>query len=93
MLRGLGGGVVWVFSTQLLMQLAPNEVRGRIFATEFAFFNLGSAVASALVGAALDANFGVQGIIWSMAAFSVAPPILWIAWMVRRGETLDVTNE
>jgi hypothetical protein len=75
------------------MQLAPSEVRGRIFATEFAFFNLGSAVASALVGAALDASFGVQGIIWSMAAFSAAPPILWIAWMVRRGKTLDVTNE
>ena len=29
--RSVGGGIAWVFSTQLLLQRAPNEIRGRIF--------------------------------------------------------------
>ena len=38
--RSVGGGITWVFSTQLLLQRAPNEIRGRIFGTEFALFTL-----------------------------------------------------
>ena len=37
-IRSIGGGIVWVFSTQLLLQNAPNEIRGRVFGTEFALF-------------------------------------------------------
>ncbi len=59
-LRGVGGGIIWVFSTQLLLQLVPGNVRGRVFATEFAFFNLLSALSSAAVGAALDSSFSVS---------------------------------
>ena len=33
--RGIGGGIVWVFSTQLLLQNVTGNVRGRVFATEF----------------------------------------------------------
>jgi MFS family permease len=84
MLRGLGGGIVWVFSTQLLLQVVPNQVLGRVFATEYAFFNLMSAVSSAAVGAALDASLSVSTVIWSMAVLSLAPVILWTWWLSRR---------
>jgi len=91
LLRALGGGVVWVFSTQLLLQAAPNQILGRVFATEFAFFNLTSAISSALVGAALDASLSISAIIWWMAVFSVAPVILWPLWLRKRPSTL--TNQ
>ena len=82
LVRGLGGGIVWVFSTQLLLQGVSGEVRGRVFATEFAFFTLASAVGAALAGGALDV-VGIQGILWVMAAFTVIPLILWAVWMGR----------
>ncbi|MEZ4713616.1 MAG: MFS transporter [Caldilineaceae bacterium] len=81
-LRGVGGGIIWVFSTQLLMQLVPGHVRGRVFATEFAFFNLTSAAAAAVIGGALDSSLGLSTIIWWMAAFSIVPTVLWAAWLV-----------
>lgn len=84
MLRGLGGGIIWVFSTQLLLQKVPNQVRGRVFATEFAFFTLMSAAASATVGRALDTSLGIGGVIWIMAALSIIPAVLWALWLVRK---------
>lgn len=84
LVRGLGGGIVWVFSTQLLLQGVSGDVRGRVFATEFAFFTLASAVGAALAGGALDV-VGIQGILWVMAAFTVIPLILWAVWMGQGG--------
>ena len=60
-LRGIGGGIIWVFSTQLLLHLAPNTVRGRVFATDFALFTLMSAIGSAAAGGALDASLSLSG--------------------------------
>jgi MFS family permease len=54
LLRGLGSGIIWVFSTQLLLQLLPNRVRGRVFSTEYAIMTLMSALASATSGWILD---------------------------------------
>ncbi|MFQ5611125.1 MAG: MFS transporter, partial [Anaerolineae bacterium] len=81
LLRGIGGGIVWVFSTQLLLQAVPNRVRGRIFATEFAFFTLLSAVGAALGGQALDAAFGISEVIWWMAGLTTIPAVLWTLWL------------
>lgn len=80
--RSVGGGIAWVFSTQLLLQLAPNEIRGRIFGTEFALFTLMGAVATAIVGAMLDI-FGVRAVLWGMTALPLIPAILWWLWQAR----------
>lgn len=77
--RGVGNGLVWVFSTQLLLQLVPNKVRGRVFATEFAFFTLMSATGAAVTGRALDTSLGIAGVLRSMAALTLIPGALW-AW-------------
>ena len=69
-LRGFGGSIVWVFSTQLLLQSVPNQVQGRIFATEFALFALMGAIGSAVVGAALDASLGLSEVTWWMAGLT-----------------------
>ena len=76
-LRGFGGSIVWVFSTQLLLQWVPNQVQGRIFATEFALFALMGAIGSAAVGAALDASLGLSEVTWWMAGLTTLPTVLW----------------
>ncbi len=81
-IRGVGGGIAWVFSTQLLLQRAPNEIRGRIFGTEFALFTLMGGIAAATVGAMLD-TFGVQTVLWGMTALPLIPAILWWLWQAR----------
>ncbi|MCY4079142.1 MAG: MFS transporter [Caldilineaceae bacterium] len=81
--RSIGSGIIWVFSTHLLLQMVPDEVRGRVFASDFMFFYLGSALASSLVGAALDTTLTIPTIIWTMAAIGVAPTILWTPWVIK----------
>jgi MFS family permease len=81
-LRGAGGGLGWVFSTQLLLHMTPPDVRGRVFATEFALLTLMSAIGSGLGGLGLDA-YGVAGLATLMAVVALAPAGLWSLWMRR----------
>ena len=82
-LRALGGGINWVFSTQLLLQLVPDRVRGRVFSTEFAMFTLANAIGAAVGGWALDGtSFGISGMMWWMAALLIIPGVLWVVWIV-----------
>ena len=60
-LRGIGGGLIWVLSTQLLLQIVPNEVRGRVFSTEFAMYTLFAAVSSGISGTLIDSSLGATG--------------------------------
>jgi len=91
MLRGIGGGTVWVFSTQLLLQQAPDRVRGRVFSTEFAIFTLMSATSSAGGGWLLDnTTLDISGVLFIMAILVLLPGALWILWnLVRRKRLPD----
>jgi MFS family permease len=91
LLRGIGAGTVWVFSTQLLLQLVPNHVRGRVFATEYAIFTLMSAISAAITGPAMDL-IGISGLLVWMAILSLLPMVLWMLWMVR-GQPQVVESE
>lgn len=80
-LRGIGGGIGWVFATQLLYHLVPDKVRGRVFSTEFAFFSLASAMGSAAGGWLLDnTSLGLSGMLWLMAILVLVPGLLWFLW-------------
>jgi MFS family permease len=92
LLRGVGGGIIWVFSTQLLLQLVPGHIRGRIFATEFAIFTLASAVGASVAGALLDSSIGISGLIWAMAVLSLIPAALWALWL-GRGKAAELAPE
>ena len=78
-IRSIGGGIAWVFSTQLLLQRAPNEIRGRIFGTEFALFTLMGGIGTAIVGALLD-QFHLRTILWGMTGLPLIPAVLWWFW-------------
>lgn len=84
LLRGAGGGLIWVFSTQLLLQLVPHHIRGRIFATEFAIFTLSSAVGASLAGSLLDSSISISGLVWGMAGLGLMPAALWLLWLGRQ---------
>lgn len=79
-LRGFGGGVVWVMSTQLLLQLVPLDVRGRVFSSEFAMSTLGSAIAAGSIGVLLDMSFTLPTLLTGMAVIVIVPFSLWTAW-------------
>ena len=81
-LRGVGGGLVWVFSTQLLLETVPEELRGRVIATEHAALTLLGAAGSAGVGAALEWA-SIPAALWAMAALVVAPTLHWAVVGVR----------
>jgi len=84
-LRGVGGGIVWVFSTQLMMQCVPNEIQGRVFATEFALFTLMGAVSAGFGGWAIDLpQLGVSSALWAMAGLCLIPSILWSAFCCKK---------
>jgi MFS family permease len=83
-IRGFGNGVNWVFSTQLLMMQVPNDVRGRVFSTEFAAFTLAQAVGTAIGGWAIDfAGFGLSQIVITLTMLPLIPGALWV-WWIRR---------
>lgn len=82
LIRSLGGGINWTFSTQLLLTSVPDKVRGRVFSSEFAMFTLSSAIGSAAGGWLFDnTSLGIGGIIWWMTALFVIPGILWFLWI------------
>ncbi len=83
LIRAIGGGIIWVFSTQLLLQNVPRRVHGRVFASEFMFVYLGGAFASSTYGAALDTNLTISGLIWTVTGLSAIPMALWTLSMVR----------
>ena len=84
MIRAMGGGTVWVFSTQLLLVSVPEEVRGRVFATEYALLTLAMAASAALGGFALDrAGFAPEELLRTMALTTLVPGVLWGLWHLR----------
>ncbi len=80
-LRGIGGGLIWVLGTQLLLQLVPNDVRGRVFSTEFAMYTLFAAVSSGATGWLIDSAMGVSGVLLLGSGLILIPAALWLLWI------------
>jgi len=81
-LRGVGGGINWVASTQLLMMRVPDAVRGRVFSSEFAIFTLCQAVGTAYGGWTLDA-LGLEPLLFVIALLPAVPGVAWWYWVRR----------
>ena len=80
-IRSFGSGIIWVFSTQILLQIVLPEVRGRIFSTEIAFSMLMSAVGASIGGYYLE-WFGIAGAVRTTALLTLLPCALWVGWLV-----------
>lgn len=81
LVRSMGGGTIWVFSTQLLLQLVPEHVRGRVFATEYALLTLSMATGAAVAGWSLDqTSLGISGFLMWQSAAALIPGTFWALW-------------
>jgi len=95
-IRGLGGGINWVFATQLLLQQVHNRVRGRVFSTEIAMMTLASAIAAYAGGWGIDKpSVGIPGMMWAMATLAFVFGLLWTLWLVsgRDGSEVEPISE
>lgn len=82
LIEGLGSGIIWVFSTQLLLSLTDETVRGRVFSTEFAFLTLANAISAACVGFLTDfPSLGIQWTAFIMSLAVLIPGLLWYTWI------------
>ncbi len=93
LIRTVGGGVIWVFSGALLQQMVPNEVRGRVFAFEFAALTLTQSISTLWAGVAQDdLGWGVQSAILNMGLVAAAMALLWFLFHAYMGSRPRVGN-
>jgi MFS family permease len=84
-LRAIGGGIVWVFSAALLLLLLPQEMRGRVFAFEFAIFTLAYSISSGASGWLLDTSgWDVRQLALALGGALLIVGALWTLWLARR---------
>lgn len=73
----LGGGAQWMLSTFGLQKEAPDAVRGRILAADFALVTLSLSVSSTLAGW-LAGHLGVRPVMVGLATIAVAIGSTWL---------------
>ncbi len=79
MMRALGTGSLWVFSSALLQRIVDNHFRGRVFAFEFAALTLTQSLSTLWAGVALDGlHLSVQEVILSCALVALIVSLLWL---------------
>lgn len=88
--RGLGSGSIWVFSTVILQQLLPDEVRGRVFAFEFAALTLAQSASTLWVGYAYDGlALSVQQLLLTIFFAGMVVALIWGAfYLAMRGRAV-----
>jgi len=84
LLRGIGGGSIWVFSAVLLQTLVTDRMRGRVFAFEFAALTLAQSASVLWAGVAQDAlGLAVQEVALVAGGISLVVTLLWLIFQMR----------
>ena len=88
--RGVGTGVIWVFSAVLLQLLIPDRLRGRVFAFEFAALTLTQALSTLWAGYATDRlDWTVQQVAASVGVVGIVTLGAWFAFRLWAGKQLE----
>lgn len=87
--RTLGTGTLWVFSSALLQTIVPDRFRGRVFSFEFAALTLTQSISTLAAGAMIDrGGLAVAGVMGVQAAVSLATTALWALFHLRHRAVL-----
>lgn len=86
MLGHMGGSVQWVFSTNLLQRVVPDQFRGRVFAAEMALLTFILSLSTWFTGAALDSGLDPRTVAIRLALLFIIPGVLWTGWVVVEGK-------
>ena len=81
LLGHLGGSVQWVFSTNLLQRIVPDQFRGRVFAAEMALLTFVLSLSTWFTGAALDSGLDPRTVAIRLALLFIIPGLLWTIWI------------
>ncbi|GIV79142.1 MAG: MFS transporter [Litorilinea sp.] len=85
LLRALGSGALWVFSSALLQYLVEDRFRGRVFAFEFAVLTLTQSISTLWAGYAQDRlGLSVQAVFQVMAGLAALLGGGWLLFQWRR---------
>lgn len=83
--RTFGSGGLWVFSTVLLQLKVEDEVRGRVFAFEFAMLTLTQSISILWAGYALDRlGWSAWSVTWAQAAVAAIMLGWWSFVLLRQ---------
>jgi MFS family permease len=95
MLAHTGGSIEWVFSTSLLQMHVPDQLRGRVFAVEYAALTLTTATSSYLTGVASDAGIPPRTLAASLGSLYLIPGalLLLVLWKPLAGEASKVRSQ
>lgn len=85
-IRTVGTGTAWVFSAALLQLIVPDEVRGRVFAFEFAVLTLAQSISIYWAGAAQDViNLSIYQTTLYTGFAGIIVVIGWLVFQFRTG--------
>ena len=83
-MRAVGTGTLWVFSSTILQSTVENRYRGRVFAFEFAALTLLQSVSTLWAGLAVDRlQLAVQTVFVLTSVGSLAVTLAWLAFHLR----------
>jgi MFS family permease len=88
-LAHMGGSINWVFSTALLQIQVPDNLRGRVFAVEFAALMCTTALSTFLTGAAHDAGWSPRALAVVLALIFLLPGALLTVALWSSAERAD----
>lgn len=92
--RALGGSINWTYSTIIIQKTAPDAKLGRMFAVDFAGFQIATVVSTLIHGALIDAvgPDHVRTIALWTAVVSIVPLLFWL-WVLPRVEQHETQQE
>jgi MFS family permease len=74
------GSLLWVLSTTMLQQYTPDEIRGRLFAIEYALLTLTMSTSIFIIGRALD-HWGVSAPLTTIST-AVTAILIGLSWLI-----------
>lgn len=98
--RTVGTGTLWVFSAALLQIMLPDQIRGRVFAFEFALLTLTQSFSIAGAGFALDnLNATIQQATLAFGLLGTVVMLIWLLFLrvnrhaIQEGHHLDAASK
>ncbi|MCA9885273.1 MAG: MFS transporter [Anaerolineae bacterium] len=91
-LRGIGGSINWTYSVVIIQKTAPDAKLGRMFALDFAGFQIMTVISTLIHGWLVD-QVPIEHLNWIIlgtGAVTVVPLMVWI-WIVKQLEAQEET--
>ena len=86
-MRTIGAGTLWVLSAALLQTIVPDNIRGRVFAFEFAFLTAAQSISILVAGIAQDSwGFTVWNQFFYLGLLGIGISIIWMFFQIKVGQ-------